>query len=328
MIGNGWIGGPRPAVAVPRRPDRAVAGGAVRTAPYVTRHQQGRRHRRPRWSNIDDRGVFRVALAGRPAGHRRGARRPGRCPADGDHRERDHRRHRRRVRVLGPAWVRRPNGRIRAHSRSPGAPARPWPSRRRDTGRSARSTWAARAPGDTVRWDLRDGSYTTLDPESAVVGRTSTAKGVVVGGDRVVRGATSRVLPGGGDGWPSVRGPSPTRAPSSGFRNGERGHPGALDGLLTPTGQLARGPAPRCGVHAQHRTARPPRSRRSGRYEVRSRRPRSRSSLPWSAWLVPMTTATMPPAQQSSVSTAAVTATTTAVFLARSVRAGGGAMIG
>ncbi|GAB3959853.1 hypothetical protein [Micromonospora vulcania] len=92
-------------------------------------------------------------------------------------------------------WVRRPNGRI-APLTAPGAE---WTMVGAAAGR-----WAIGQVGlggtspVKVRWDLRDGSYTTLDQQLAGLGDVNT-KGVVVGGDRVVRGSTSRVLPGGGE---------------------------------------------------------------------------------------------------------------------------------
>ncbi|SCG74584.1 hypothetical protein [Micromonospora coxensis] len=49
-----------------------------------------------------------------------------------------------------------------------------------------------------VRWDLRDRSWSRLADELPWVADVN-ARGVVVGGDRVVRGGDSRVLPGGGD---------------------------------------------------------------------------------------------------------------------------------
>ncbi|MGC4852133.1 hypothetical protein ACLQ24_01760 [Micromonospora sp. DT4] len=48
-----------------------------------------------------------------------------------------------------------------------------------------------------VRWDVRNGSYTFLDQEVGL--DDVNAKGVVVGGDRVAHGGTSRILPGGGN---------------------------------------------------------------------------------------------------------------------------------
>ncbi|MET8552540.1 hypothetical protein ABZ356_16645 [Micromonospora zamorensis] len=93
-------------------------------------------------------------------------------------------------------WVRRPNGRVDAltvpgggSTTVAGAEGR-WAIGR---------VWLGGTTSTMVRWDLRNGSYTTLDQE--LPGLTDVnAKGVVVGGDRVGRGNTSRVLPGGGTG--------------------------------------------------------------------------------------------------------------------------------
>lgn len=93
-------------------------------------------------------------------------------------------------------WVRRPNGRIDALT-VPGAGS--------TTVTAAAGRWAIGQAwlddtGSTrVRWDLRNGSYTLLDPEMPALTDVN-AKGVVVGDDRVARGTTSRVLPGGGEG--------------------------------------------------------------------------------------------------------------------------------
>ncbi|MGV9211170.1 hypothetical protein ACTFTM_04825 [Micromonospora sp. RB23] len=93
------------------------------------------------------------------------------------------------------AWVRRPNGRIKplvfpgAESTEIHAAAGHWA-----VGRVSLSN----AQAAMVRWDVRDGSYTTLDPQLGLLNDVN-AKGVVVGGDRVARGATSQVLPGGGE---------------------------------------------------------------------------------------------------------------------------------
>ncbi|MDG4760191.1 hypothetical protein [Micromonospora sp. WMMD710] len=117
------------------------------------------------------------------------------------------------------AWVRRPGGRIEALG-APGA--------RTTVAVAAAGHWAVGqadlggegGPVD-VRWDLRDGSYTALDPWLEWVTDVNN-KGVVVGGDRVVRGATSRVLPGGGDRVTiGARSISDTGT-IVGFRNGDR----------------------------------------------------------------------------------------------------------
>ncbi|MGS2618826.1 hypothetical protein ACVCAH_30500 [Micromonospora sp. LZ34] len=50
-----------------------------------------------------------------------------------------------------------------------------------------------------VRWDLVKGTSVTLDPRFAVLSDVNQ-HGVVVGGDRISRGASSVVLPGGGTG--------------------------------------------------------------------------------------------------------------------------------
>ncbi|MEU7798296.1 hypothetical protein AB0J14_08970 [Micromonospora arborensis] len=92
-------------------------------------------------------------------------------------------------------WVRRPNGRIKpltvpgTQSTVVNAAAGHWAVGHVDLGGSDRLS---------VRWDLRDGSYTPLDEQLSATDDVN-AKGVVVGGDRVARGANSRELPGGGD---------------------------------------------------------------------------------------------------------------------------------
>ncbi|MEV4655241.1 hypothetical protein [Micromonospora sp. NPDC049301] len=92
-------------------------------------------------------------------------------------------------------WVRRPDGRIDALT-APGA--------RTTSVYAAEGHWAIGQVdlGDTsslkVRWDLRDGSHTALDQRLEWLEDVND-RGVVVGGDRVVRGTTSRVLPGGGE---------------------------------------------------------------------------------------------------------------------------------
>ncbi|WP_146247321.1 hypothetical protein [Micromonospora arborensis] len=93
-------------------------------------------------------------------------------------------------------WVRRPNGRIKPLT-VPGAES--------TVVNAVAGHWAVGFvnPGDgntvKVRWDLRDGSYTSIDRRMSSLDDVN-AKGVVVGGDRVARGASSRELPGGGVG--------------------------------------------------------------------------------------------------------------------------------
>ncbi|CCH15897.1 hypothetical protein [Micromonospora lupini] len=90
-------------------------------------------------------------------------------------------------------WLRRPTGRIKplavpgGGSTTVNAAAGSW---------AIGQVWLDGTSPAKVRWDLRDGSYTTLDPEVGL--DDVNAKGVVVGGDRVARGSTSQVLPGGG----------------------------------------------------------------------------------------------------------------------------------
>ncbi|MEU1747917.1 hypothetical protein [Micromonospora arida] len=95
------------------------------------------------------------------------------------------------------SWVRRPNGRIDALT-FPGAE---WSTAGAAAGRWAiGQVWLGGGTSSTrVRWDLRNGSHTLLDQEMPALTDVN-AKGVVVGGDRVARGSTSRVLPGGGKG--------------------------------------------------------------------------------------------------------------------------------
>ncbi|WFE50395.1 hypothetical protein [Micromonospora sp. WMMD1155] len=94
------------------------------------------------------------------------------------------------------SWVRRPNGRIDALT----APGADWSMASAAAGRWAiGAVWLGGTSSTKVRWDLRNGSYTKLDPEMPALTDVNV-KGVVVGGDRVGRGATSRVLPGGGEG--------------------------------------------------------------------------------------------------------------------------------
>ncbi|MFG1839037.1 hypothetical protein ACGFH8_11450 [Micromonospora sp. NPDC049175] len=115
-------------------------------------------------------------------------------------------------------WVRRPNGRYDALT-VPGAQTAQV--------NAATGHWAIGhvdlpdSPWVAVRWNLRDGSYTTLDQQLPLLDDVN-AKGVVVGGDRVGRGTTSRELPGGGDGVGiGARSISDTGT-IVGFRNGER----------------------------------------------------------------------------------------------------------
>ncbi|WP_328346080.1 hypothetical protein [Micromonospora sp. NBC_00421] len=91
------------------------------------------------------------------------------------------------------AWVRRPDGRV-ADLTVPGArtalvdaAAGHWAVGRVDLGG---------ANAVKVRWDLRDRSWSRLADELVSVTDVN-ARGVVVGGDRIARGGTSRVLPGG-----------------------------------------------------------------------------------------------------------------------------------
>ncbi|MFY1619224.1 hypothetical protein [Micromonospora sp. WMMD736] len=91
-------------------------------------------------------------------------------------------------------WVRRPNGKIKpmtvpgGGSTTVNAAAGHW---------AIGQVWLGGTSPAKVRWDVRNGSYTFLDQEMGL--DDVNAKGVVVGGDRVARGATSRVLPGGGE---------------------------------------------------------------------------------------------------------------------------------
>ncbi|MGW0213845.1 hypothetical protein ACWDXH_05595 [Micromonospora chokoriensis] len=93
------------------------------------------------------------------------------------------------------SWVRRPNGRIDALT-FPGAD---WSTASAAAGRWAIGLVGLDGNSAKVRWDLRNGSHITLDQEIPALTDVN-AKGVVVGGDRVGRGSTSRVLPGGGGG--------------------------------------------------------------------------------------------------------------------------------
>ncbi|MFI6268102.1 hypothetical protein [Micromonospora zamorensis] len=94
------------------------------------------------------------------------------------------------------SWVRRPNGRIDALT----VPGADWSLASAAAGRWAiGQVWLGGTSSTRVRWDLRNGSHTLLDPEVPALTDVN-AKGVVVGGDRVARGTTSRVLPGGGEG--------------------------------------------------------------------------------------------------------------------------------
>ncbi|MFG1884365.1 hypothetical protein [Micromonospora sp. NPDC049102] len=90
-------------------------------------------------------------------------------------------------------WVRRPNGKVKplavpgGGSTTVNAAAGHW---------AIGQVWLGGTSPAMVRWDVRDGSYTFLDEEAGL--DDVNAKGVVVGGDRVARGGTSQVLPGGG----------------------------------------------------------------------------------------------------------------------------------
>lgn len=90
-------------------------------------------------------------------------------------------------------WVRRPNGKVKplavpgGGSTTVSAAAGRW---------AVGDVWLDGSTPAKVRWDLRNGSYTFLDQE--VWPDDVNAKGVVIGGDRVARGGTSQVLPGGG----------------------------------------------------------------------------------------------------------------------------------
>ncbi|MEV4656986.1 hypothetical protein [Micromonospora sp. NPDC049301] len=92
-------------------------------------------------------------------------------------------------------WARHPDGRY-SELTVPGA--------RSTQVVAAEGRWAVGradlSDGDqlAVRWNLRTGAYTELDRQVYVL-EDVNAGGVAVGGDRVVRGATSRQLPGGGD---------------------------------------------------------------------------------------------------------------------------------
>ncbi|MET8281966.1 hypothetical protein [Micromonospora sp. NPDC005174] len=92
------------------------------------------------------------------------------------------------------SWVRRPNGKIKplavpgGGSTTVNAAAGHW---------AIGQVWLGGTSPAKVRWDLRDGSYTFLDEEAGL--DDVNAKGVVVGGERVARGGTSRILPGGGN---------------------------------------------------------------------------------------------------------------------------------
>ncbi|MEV4482979.1 hypothetical protein [Micromonospora coxensis] len=92
-------------------------------------------------------------------------------------------------------WVRYPDGR-RESLTVPGA--------RSVNVYAAQGHWAvgrvelAGSDQMRVRWDLRDRSWIRLSDELPWVTDVN-ARGVTVGGDRVVRGGDSRVLPGGGD---------------------------------------------------------------------------------------------------------------------------------
>ncbi|MGB2569936.1 hypothetical protein ACPFP2_16005 [Micromonospora citrea] len=93
-------------------------------------------------------------------------------------------------------WVRYPDGRVEDLT-VPGA--------RSSVVHAAEGHWAVGRvdlgePNSVrVRWDLRDRSWSRLADELPWVTDVN-ARGVVVGGDRVVRGGDSRILPGGGGG--------------------------------------------------------------------------------------------------------------------------------
>ncbi|PWR06281.1 hypothetical protein DKT68_22950 [Micromonospora acroterricola] len=115
------------------------------------------------------------------------------------------------------SWVRRPDGQTLTLT---------VPGSQSTQVNAAEGHWATGlvALGDTtlrVRWDLRDGSYTHLDQRLEVLDDVN-ARGAVVGGDRIARGTTSRVLPGGGErvtvGARSVS----TDGTIVGFRNADR----------------------------------------------------------------------------------------------------------
>ncbi|WP_433129295.1 hypothetical protein ACQPWW_04165 [Micromonospora sp. CA-240977] len=116
------------------------------------------------------------------------------------------------------SWVRRPNGRFDALT-APGAQT--------SVVGPAAGHWAVGRVdlGDLnplkVRWDLRNGSYTALDQQLLLM-EDVNVKGVVVGGDRVARGATSRVLPGASEGVGIGAESISDTGTIVGFRNGER----------------------------------------------------------------------------------------------------------
>ncbi|SCG36390.1 hypothetical protein GA0070623_0198 [Micromonospora rifamycinica] len=91
------------------------------------------------------------------------------------------------------AWVRRPDGRVADLT---------VPDARSTLVDSAAGHWAVGRAyldggyGINVRWDLRDRSWSRLADALELVTDVN-AHGVVVGGDRIARGGTSRVLPGG-----------------------------------------------------------------------------------------------------------------------------------
>ncbi|MEH0822710.1 MULTISPECIES: hypothetical protein [unclassified Micromonospora] len=92
-------------------------------------------------------------------------------------------------------WVRHPDGRVEALT-VPGA--------RTTLIDAAQGHWAVGRVdlgGVTqvkVRWDLRDGSWSRLADELTWVADVNS-HGTVVGGDRIARNGTSRLLPGGGE---------------------------------------------------------------------------------------------------------------------------------
>ncbi|MFI7590126.1 hypothetical protein [Micromonospora sp. NPDC049359] len=111
-------------------------------------------------------------------------------------------------------WVRRPNGKVKPLAVAGGgstvvnAAAGHW---------AIGQVWLGGDNPAKVRWDLRNGSHVILDPEAGL--DDVNAKGVVVGGALVTRGATSRVLPGGGN--VGARAIADTGA-IVGFRNADR----------------------------------------------------------------------------------------------------------
>ncbi|TDC44119.1 hypothetical protein [Micromonospora sp. KC213] len=93
------------------------------------------------------------------------------------------------------SWVRRPDGRVETLT-VPGAGM--------TTVRTAQGHWAiglvdlGESSSVRVRWDLRNGSWSRIPKEVPWVTDVN-ARGTVVGGDVVARGAATRTLPGAGD---------------------------------------------------------------------------------------------------------------------------------